>query len=206
MSTEREQRRLQYETAFTDGRHVIHAAGFPVRTKGGQLEVGGQLFPGNRALSEGQFPVEFAVDSSGRCLLARVKLEEAPPVKWAPMAGLRRMTSRALASDAITEDWVKADELRVEDGSFSISEPGFGERIEQFAHEHSAQDLDSLLALAALGVVPLTSLEANDVFQCWDLEGRRSAALRSSVPEGEYGVFGGFSSAGALTRLVVDLG
>lgn len=192
-----------YETAFSG---VTHAASFPVKTKGGQLEVGGCLFPGNRALADGEFPVDFAFDEEGRCLYARVKFGDAVPVKWAQMAGLRRMTSRALASDAITEDWVKSDDLRIEDGSFAISEPGFGERIEQYAHEHGANDLDALLALAALGVIPLNALETTDVLQTWELDGRRSAALRAPVGEGTYGVFAGFSRDGVLTRMVVDFG
>ena len=80
MSTLRDERRALFEAAFTPGqRHVenyvptvkteivfsVHSSA-PVRTKGGQLEVGGCLFPANRTLPAGEFVVQCAVGAPAK--------------------------------------------------------------------------------------------------------------------------------------------
>ena len=224
MSLLRDERRALFEAAFTPGhRHVenyvptvkteivfsVHTAQ-PVRTKGGQLEVGGCLFPANRSLPAGEFVVQCAVGApvltpdTGRNAFARVVLAPKAPVKWEQLPGQMRVTSKAVDSDAITEEWVKTDELRVEVGSIAIAEPGFGERLEQLAHEYGADDFDELLQLATAGLVELKVLESSPVLQVSQLEGKRSVGMKSGMGDGTYLIYGGYAADGTLTRLLVD--
>lgn len=220
MRTLRDERRALFEAAFTNGhRHTergeteihfaLHTAA-TVRTKGGQLEVGGCLFPANRALPQGEFVVQCAAGApaatpwEARNAFVRVVFGKAAPVKWTPFQGQVRITSKAVDSDAITEEWVKTDELRVEAGSIAIAEPGFGERLEQLAHEYGAKDFDELMQLATAGLVDLVVVESTPVLQTSQLEGKRSVALQSGLGDGTYLVYGGYAADGSLTRLLVD--
>lgn len=223
MSTLREERSALFEAAFTDGhRHLdryaeggeqeivftLHSAQ-PVRTKGGQLEVGGCLFPANRALPAGEYVVQCASGApsgrgAGRNAFGRVLLAPEAPVKWERLQGQVRVTSQAIDPDAITEEWVKTDDLRVEVGSIAFAEPGFGERLEQLAHEHGADDFDELIQLATAGLVDLEVVESTPVLQTSKLEGKRSVAMQSGLGNGTYSVYGGYAADGTLTRLLVD--
>lgn len=218
MSTLRDARRALFEAAFTDGhRHdengaevvfKLHTAP-KVRTKGGQLEVGGCLFPANRGLPPGEFVVQCAqgvppFPAEGTNAFGRVVFGPGVPVKWERLRGEVRITSKAVDSDAITEEWVKTDDLRVDVGSVAFAEPGFGERLEQLAHEYGADDFDELLQLATAGLVELAVVESTEVLQTSQLEGKRSVAMRSGRGDGTYGVYGGFAADGTLTRLLVD--
>jgi hypothetical protein len=215
MSTLRDERRALFEAAFTNGhrfvdryaadaelRFTVHT-GRPVRTRGGQLEVGGCLFPANRGLPAGEFVVQCST-AGGKNGFARVVLAPDAPVKWERMQGQVRVTSQAVDPDAITEEWVKTDDLRVDVGSVAFAEPGFGERLEQLAHEHGADDFDELMQLATAGLVDLKVVESTPVLQTSELEGRRSVAMRSGAGNGTYVVWGGSSADGTLTRLLVD--
>lgn len=222
MKPVRDARRALFEAAFTDGHR--HLARFPdtgeteivfslhtapsVRTRGGQLEVGGCLFPGNRGLPAGEYPVQCAegtpVNGVGKNAFARVVFAAEAPVKWEALSGQVRVTSKAVDSDAITEEWVKTDTLRVEVGSVAFAEPGFGERLEQLAHEHGADDFDELLQLATAGLVELSVVESTEVLQTSVLEGKRSVAMQSGLGDGTYLVYGGYAADGTLTRLLVD--
>lgn len=224
MKPVRDARRELFEASFTDGHRYVarfpdtgdteivfslHTAP-PVRTRGGQLEVGGCLFPSNRTLPAGEYPVQCAAGipaqppGVARNAFARVLLGEAPAVKWEPLAGQVRVTSKAVDSDAITEEWVKTDTLRVDVGSVAFAEPGFGERLEQLAHEHGAEDFDELMQLATAGLVDLSVVESTPVLQTSVLEGRRSVAMQSGLGDGTYVVYGGYAADGTLTRLLVD--
>lgn len=216
MSPLRDARRALFEAAFLDGhRHgagptevvfALHTAA-KVRTKGGQLEVGGCLFPADRTLPAGEFLVQCATGSTAegaRNGFARVVFSSAPAVKWSPLPGQVRVTSQAIGSDAPTEEWVKTDDLRVEVGSIAFAEPGFGERLEQLAHEHGADDLDELLQLATAGLVELEVVASTPVLQTSLLEGKRSVAMQSGLGDGTYVVYGGYAADGTLTRLLVD--
>lgn len=214
MSPLREERRALFEAAFTDGHRYLNRSGETeihftlhtggaVRTRGGQLEVGGCLFPANRGLPAGQFIVQCAVGAS-RNGFGRVVFAAAAPVTWERMQGQVRVTSQAVDSDAITEEWVKTDDLRVEVGSVAFAEPGFGERLEQLAHEHGADDFDDLLQLATAGLVELAVVESTPVLQTSQLEGKRSVAMQAGLGDGTYGVYGGYGADGTLTRLLVD--
>jgi hypothetical protein len=218
-------RRALFEVAFTDGhQHVEDFAdsgptplvfrlheGAKVRTRGGQLEVGGSLFPADRTLPAGEFVVQCARCgppkagvSQSRNAYARVVFSPGAPVKWEQLEGQVRVTSQAISPDAETEEWVKTIHLRVEDGSVAFAEPGFGERLEQLVHEHGAEDVGELQQLSTAGLVDFRIVEANDVLQTAELEGRRSVAMQSGVGDGTYGVYGGYAADGSLTRLVVD--
>lgn len=220
----RDERRALFEAAFTNGhrhtersaqsgateiRFALHTAA-TVRTKGGQLEVGGCLFPANRALPQGEFVVQCAAGapaatpSEAKNAFVRVVFGKAAPVKWTPFQGQVRITSKAVDSDAITEEWVKTDDLRVDAGSIAIAEPGFGERLEQLAHEYGAGDFDDLMQLATAGLVDLVVVESTPVLQTSQLEGKRSVALQSGLGDGTYLVYGGYAADGTLTRLLVD--
>ena len=216
MSPLRDARRALFEAAFTDGhRHgasgaqvvfTLHTAA-KVRTKGGQREVGGCLFPADRTLPPGEFVVQCANGTppeGGRNGFARVVFAAAPAVKWTPLPGQVRVTSQAIGSDAPTEEWVRTDDLRVEVGSIAFAEPGFGERLEQLAHEHGADDIDELLQLATAGLVELEVVASTPVLQTSLLEGKRSVAMQSGLGDGTYVVYGGYAADGALTRLLVD--
>ena len=222
MSSVREARLVLFEKAFQDGyRHVenyvdtgdaeiifrLHS-GQKVKTKGGQLEVGGCLFPAARGLPPGEYPVQCAqgVPAKGqpRNAFGRVIFAPAPPVRWERLQGQVRVTSKAVDPDAITEEWVKTDDLRVEVGSVAFAEPGFGERLEQLGHEYGADDFDELLQLATAGLIELKVLESTPVLQTSQLEGKRSVAMRSGLGDGTYGVYGGYAADGTLTRLLVD--
>ncbi len=172
-TTLRDARRALLEAAFTDGhRHVqkgeelvfkVHSAR-AVRTKGGQLEVGGCLFPANRGLPPGEFVVQCAqgvppFPGEARNGFGRVIFAPAVPVKWERLKGEVRVTSKAVEPDAITEEWAKTDDLRVDVGSVAFAEPGFGERLEQLAHEYGADDFDELMQLATAGLVDLAVVE-----------------------------------------------
>src|SRR4051812_22007063 len=123
-TTLRDTRRALFEAAFTDGhRHVekgeeivfkLHTAPM-VRTKGGQLELGGCLFPASRALPQGEFVVQCAhgvppFPGEGRNGFGRVVFAEGAPVKWERLKGEVRITSKAVEPDAITEEWAKTDD------------------------------------------------------------------------------------------------
>ena len=216
MSPLRDARRVLFEAAFTDGhRHVekgvevvftLHTSP-KVRTRGGQLEVGGCLFPADRTLPPGEFIVQCATGSTpqgGRNALARVVFDAAPAVKWVPLPGQVRVTSQAIGPDAPTEEWVKTDDLRVEVGSIAFAEPGFGERLEQLAHEHGADDLGELLQLATAGLIELEVVASSPALQTSQLEGKRSVAMQSGLGDGTYVVYGGYAADGTLTRLLVD--
>jgi hypothetical protein len=214
MSTLRDARRALFEAAFNDGhRHEhtvfkLHTAQ-KVRTKGGQLEVGGCLFPANRGLPQGEYVVQCAqsvplTPGEARNAFARVVFSSVAPVKWERMQGQVRITSQAVDSDAITEEWVKTDDLRVDVGSVAFAEPGFGERLEQLAHEHGADDFDELMQLATAGLVELEVVESTPVMQTSQLEGKRSVAMQSGLGDGTYVVYGGYAADGTLTRLLVD--
>ena len=224
MSLLRDERRALFEAAFTDGHRYldryadageteVHFAlhtGQTVRTRGGQLEVGGCLFPANRGLPAGEFIVQCAAGTqvkppgSARNGFGRVVFTAAAPVKWERMQGQVRVTSQAVDPDAITEEWVKTDDLRVEVGSVAFAEPGFGERLEQLAHEYGADDFDELIQLATAGLVDLSVVESSPVLQSSQLEGRRSVAMQSGLGDGTYAVYGGYTADGTLTRLLVD--
>lgn len=207
-----------FERAFQDGyRHVehgaelvfrLHSGGHKVKTKGGQLELGGCLFPAARGLPPGEYPVQCAqgVPAAGqpRNAFGRVVFGAPPPVRWERLQGQVRVTSKAVDPDAITEEWVKTDDLRVEVGSVAFAEPGFGERLEQLGHEYGADDFDELLQLATAGLVELSVLETTAVLQTSQLEGKRSVAMQSGPGDGTYGVYGGYAADGTLTRLLVD--
>lgn len=224
MSPLRDERRALFEAAFSDGhRHLerfadtgpteivfrLHTSQ-PVRTKGGQLEVGGCLFPADRGLPQGEFVVQCASGAPvaspelTRNAFVRVLFSPAPPVKWASLSGQVRVTSQAIGSDAPTEEWVKTEDLRVEVGSIAIAEPGFGERLEQLADEHGADDFDELLQLATAGLIELEVVASTPVLQTSQLEGKRSVAMQSGLGDGTYRVYGGYAADGTLTRLLVD--
>jgi hypothetical protein len=139
-----------------------------------------------------------------RNAFGRVIFAAAAPVRWERLQGQVRVTSKAVDPDAITEEWVKTDDLRVEVGSVAFAEPGFGERLEQLGHEYGADDFDELLQLATAGLIDLKVLESTPVLQTSQLEGKRSVAMRSGLGDGTYGVYGGYAADGTLTRLLVD--
>ena len=116
-----------------------------------------ELFPAARGLPSGEYAVQCAqrVPAVGtpRNAFGRVVFAAAPPVRWERMQGQVRVTSKAVDSEAITEEWVKTDDLRVEVGSVAFAEPGFGERLEQLGHEYGADDFDELLQLATAGLI-----------------------------------------------------
>lgn len=223
MSSPRAARLALFEGAFEDGhRHVendvdagdeevvfrLHAGPHKVKTRGGQLEVGGGLFPAARGLPPGEYAVECAqsVPAVGqpRNAYGRVVFAPARPVRWERLQGQVRVTSKAVDSDAITEEWVKTDDLRVEVGSVAFAEPGFGERLEQLCHEYGADDFDELMQLATAGLIELAVLESTPVLQTSQLEGKRSVAMQSGLGDGTYSVYGGYAADGTLTRLLVD--
>lgn len=223
MSTLGKERSALFEAAFSDGhRHAepyansadteivfkLHAAQ-KVRTKGGQLEVGGCIFPANRSLPPGEFEVQCAeavpvLPGPSRNAYGRVVFAHAAPVKWERLQGQVRVTSKAIDSEAETEEWVKTDDLRVDVGSIAFAEPGFGERLEQLAHEHGAGDFDELMQLATAGLVELEVVASTPVLQTSQLEGKRSVAMQSGLGDGTYAVYGGYAGDGTLTRLLVD--
>ena len=224
MSTLRDERCALFEASFTDGHRFVdrfaeggetevvfalHSAQ-KVKTKGGQLEVGGCLFPANRGLPAGEFIVQCAAGAqvkppaAGRNGFGRVVFAPAAPVTWERLQGQVRVTSQAVDSDAITEEWVKTDDLRVEGVDIAFAEPGFGERLEQLAHEHGAGDFDELMQLATAGLVELTVVESTPVLQTSQLEGKRSVAMAAGKGAGTYVVYGGYAADGTLTRLLVD--
>ena len=101
MSSLREARIALFERAFQDGyRHVenyidtgdaeivfrLHSAPHKVKTKGGQLEVGGCLFPAARGLPPGEYPVQCAqgVPAKGSPRSAFVNEPRAPCRLTAP--------------------------------------------------------------------------------------------------------------------------
>lgn len=217
MSTLRDERRALFEASFTDGHRFVdrfaeggetevvfalHSAQ-KVKTKGGQLEVGGCLFPANRGLPQGEYLVQCAVGAR-RNAFARVVFGDAVPEKWERLRGEVRVNSQAVDPDAITEEWVKTDDLRVEGVDIAFAEPGFGERLEQLAHEHGAGDFDELMQLATAGLVELTVVESTPVLQTSQLEGKRSVAMAAGKGAGTYVVYGGYAADGTLTRLLVD--
>ena len=217
MSTLRDERCALFEASFTDGHRFVdrfaeggetevvfalHSAP-KVRTKGGQLEVGGCLFPANRGLPQGEYLVQCAVGAR-RNAFARVVFGDAVPEKWERLRGEVRVNSQAVDPDAITEEWVKTDDLRVEGVDIAFAEPGFGERLEQLAHEHGAGDFDELMQLATAGLVELTVVESTPVLQTSQLEGKRSVAMQAGKGAGTYVVYGGYAADGTLTRLLVD--
>lgn len=218
-------RRALFEAAFTEGhRHVedfadtgptelvfrLHGGG-RVRTRGGQLELAGCLFPSDRSLPAGEFEVQCArcgpraaPTSVQRNAFARVVFSRQAPVTWEQLEGQVRVTSQAIGSDAETEEWVKTIHLRIDDGGVSFAEPGFGERLEQLVHEHGADDLAELQQLATAGLVDFRVLAQTDVLQTSELEGRRSVSMTSGLGDGTYGVFGGYAADGSLCRLLID--
>lgn len=220
MSPLRAERAALFETAFSAGhRHrekdateivfTVHTSP-PVRTRGGQLELGGCLFPAQRGLPQGEFIVQCATGAPalaperGRNGFTRVVFAEEAPIRWELQQGQVRVTEQAIGSDAPTEEWVKTEALRVEVGSIAVAEPGFGERLEQLAHEHGADDFDELLQLATAGLIDLEVLATTPALQTSQLEGKRSVAMQSGLGDGTYLVYGGYTVEGTLTRLLVD--
>lgn len=210
-------RRSLFEAAFVDG-HLhdekyadtgvtqivfrTHDAAKPVRTKGGQLEVGGCLFPANRSLPAGDFSVQAATGAmasapqQARTAYARIVFTAGEPVRWEQMRGQIRSTSSAIGSDAVTEQWVGTEALRVDGGGIAIAEPGFGERLEQLMAQHDLEPDE-------VGEY-VDTIEEGPVLQTSQLEGKVSVAMLAGMGDGTYGVYAGYDAQNVLTRLLVD--
>lgn len=190
-------------------RFEVHQSATRLKPRGGQLELGGCLFPQDRSLPQGEFAVEIARGSrehgreGPRNDLVRLVLVKALPERWERLTGLTRASSQALDPTARTEQWVATEHLALDAGSMAIAEPGFGERLEQLAHEHRT-DFDGVRLMGERGEVDLTTLESTEVLQATRLEGRHSVAFETGKPRGEFFVWGGYTAKGALCRLLID--
>lgn len=221
--TTSEQHRALFESAFNKGttheatvdgatsRWVFlqHTSTWGVKTRGGQVELAGSLFPSDRGLPEGAFKVEVAAcaleSGKGGAKNAFVRVAFGPwaPVRWAVMEGQSRAGVKALDPSANTEQWVNTTKLRVEGGSMAVAQPGFLERLEQLALENHT-DFEGVRAMGERGELPLVTLETTPVLQTLRLEERVAVAMQCAAGDAEFTVWGGYDENGTLTRLVVD--